>query len=253
MPCEGVGSCDTCTEKIRDTCKTDPCGEECQAYVCCGVQWGDYSGCADTMPSVMGELESFINEQCGVLFTCETADITCSDNARTCSATGTVSRRLQEVAQENCATVSVDGAGDFDMVYASSGTLESEVTFMAVDASHGTYALRSVAIDACTGMDSLPFIDAASMDMIVAHSSTGRLAWDDGTEAHPHAVNTGVGCARHVWLLQDTTGSQSYAYATVDPSEHPRYIASDWVKVYSSGAMTRSELTLFCIQSNKKG
>lgn len=246
MPCEGQGSCDTCEIKIKDLCREDPCGEECQAYVCCAASWSEYSGCVESMSAAVVELTDFISAQCSVDFTCEMTNPTCSDNARTCTASVGDTRRLQEVAQTTCAVISVGGAGSFDADYASTGPLNSELVFKAIGARHAAYSLRSVSIDVCTGSDALPYLDAANFDILVARSTTGRLAWNDGTELRPHALNAGVGCARHVWVLQDTAGSHSHAFFAVDPSEHPRYITSDWVKVRLGGEMTRSDLALSC-------
>ena len=101
MPCEGDGSCDTCFDSITEICERDPCGQECQAYVCCSMQWDENSGCMDKMLSAVAELVDRINEQCSIMFSsssCETADVECSDNARTCSANVTVSRRLEKLS-----------------------------------------------------------------------------------------------------------------------------------------------------------
>lgn len=246
MPCEGSGSCEVCIDMIKEICEAEPCGEECQAFVCCSVGWGEYSGCTDTMPLAMAELASYISEQCSLMFTCETAELQCSDNARTCSARGSFSRHLQEVAQDTCPTVTVNGAGVFDTAYTMSGALDTQQILRATGTKKGAFVLQSLMFDACAKHDSLSSISAGNTDIIIARSTTGSLTWDDGMGSAPHAEHAGIGCNRHVWLLQDSTGAQSTTYITVDPSEHPRYIASDWVKVHPAGEMTRSELTLSC-------
>lgn len=247
MPCEGSGSCEVCTDMIKEICEEDACGEECQAYVCCSVGWGEYSGCTETMPLAMAELASYISERCSLMFTCETADLKCSDNARTCSAKGSFSRHLQEVAHDTCPAVTVNGAGVFDATYTmSSTTLDAQHIFKAAGAKKGSFVLQSVIVDACASYDRLSSISKGNTDIIIARSTTGRLTWDDGVGAAPNAEHAGVGCHRHVWLLQDSTGTQSTTYITVDPSDHPRYITADWVKAPRAGEMTLSEFTLSC-------
>lgn len=245
MPCEGKGSCDSCVHQIEQLCTNDPCGEKCQAYVCCSTQWSEYSGCVEKMPAAMAELANYISEECHLMFSCETADLMCSDNARTCSASGTTSRHLQEVTHDACGVLSVSGAGGFDKKYSSIGALGNEIVFKAARGKHGAFALQSFAVDACKGWESLPVSDA-NMEEIVARSTTGRLAFDDGTEPHPHPFNAGAGCARHLWLLYDTLDTKHDVYATVDPSEHPQYITADWVKIPAVGAMARKELQTSC-------
>ncbi|CAN0467705.1 unnamed protein product, partial [Laminaria digitata] len=88
-----------------------------------------------------------------------------------------------------------------DADYASAGSLNSDLVFWAIGARHAAYSLRSVSIDVCAGSDALAYLDAANMDILVARSTTGHLAWNDGTELRPYDINTGVGCARHVWVL----------------------------------------------------
>lgn len=254
MPCEGTGSCDSCMTTINKICEDEHmCDEECHAYVCCSMQWVQYSGCQQTMTSEIGELADRIAKECPSHFMdCETINPTCSDTARTCAATSTVvSRRVQEVAHKRCRLMNVAGAGVFDQKYTSAGAFGSELIFRAVDGAEN-FVLQSITLDACAGLDKLAFINAASADIIVARSSSGSLAWDDGTEPHPYVMNTGVGCARHVWFLRDTAGKQDHVFVTVDESEHPQFISSDWVKVGSDGKMTRTDLTMFCTKEKKE-
>lgn len=253
MPCEGKGSCESCITDIIEMCTHNPCEADCQAHVCCSVQWGEYSGCEETMHYEMAELAEYISDRCSTFFTCETINPTCSDNARTCTATSddAVGRRVQEVTHKRCRVLKVTGAGIFNKKYTAAGVFGNELIFRAFgDAKH--FALQSVAIDACTGLDKFPAINAASAEIIVARSSTGSLAWDDGTEPHPHVMNTGVGCPRHVWFLQDTAGTQDHVFVTVDQSEHPHFISSDWVRVDSDGKMTRTDLNLSCTKEKKQ-
>ncbi|CAM9919718.1 unnamed protein product [Ectocarpus sp. 8 AP-2014] len=250
MPCDGEGSCNSCITKIKNMCDQNPCEPECQAYVCCSVQWGEYSGCEETMHHEMAEVAAKISDRCNLLFTCDAINPTCSTNARRCVAEPTaVSKDVQQAAHERCRELAVTGAGIFDTTYSSAESFSNEILFMAVDGQQ--FALQSVEIDACTVLDKLPFIIEASADVIVARSSTGYLAWDDGTDPHPHVANTGVGCPRHVWILQDTTGNQNHVFITVDLSEHPQFISSDWVKVDSEGKMSRTDLTLSCTKKRK--
>lgn len=256
MPCEGQGSCDSCVTTINKICEGDHiCDEECHAYVCCSMQWAQYSGCQQTMSLEMAELADKITDECPSHFVdCETINPTCSDNARTCAASSTVvSRRVQEVAHKRCRLMNVVGAGVFDQKYTSAGAFGSELIFRAVDGDEH-FVLQSITLDACAGagLDKLAFIDAASSDIIVARSSSGSLAWDDGTEPHPYAINTGVGCSRHVWFLRDTSGKQDHVFVTVDESEHPQFISSDWVKVRSGGTMSRTDLTMSCTKEKKE-
>ncbi|CAM9522860.1 unnamed protein product [Sphacelaria rigidula] len=39
----------------------------------------------------------------------------------------------------------------------------------------------------------------------------------------------------------------AYVYIAVDPSTHPRYITSDWVKVPSTGEITKVDMQLACV------
>lgn len=252
MPCEGEGSCEECISRIVDRCHSEPCDPECQAYVCCSVQWGEYSGCEQTMHYQTAELAEYISEKCSTFFTCETLNPTCSDNARTCWAkSNNVDRRVQEQTHKRCRVLKLTGAGMFNMKYTARGGIGGELVFRSFgNAKH--FALQSVAIDACIDMDKFSFISARSADIIVARSSTGSLAWDDGTEPHPHVMNTGVGCPRHVWLLHDTAGTQDHVFVTVDESEHPHFISSDWVRVDSDGKITRTDLNLSCAKEKKQ-
>lgn len=250
MPCDGEGSCNSCITKIKKMCDQNPCEPECQAYVCCSVQWGEYSGCEETMHHEMAEIAAKISDRCNLLFTCDAINPTCSTNARRCVAEPTaVSKDVQQAAHERCRELAITGAGIFDTTYSSAESFSNEILFMAVDGQQ--FALQSVEIDACTDLDKLPFIIEASADVIVARSSTGYLAWDDGTDPHPHVANTGVGCPRHVWILQDTRGNQNHVFITVDLSEHPQFISSDWVKVDSEGKMSRTDLNLSCTKQKK--
>lgn len=248
MPCKGEGSCDACISTIVDMCSSEPCQPECHAYVCCSVQWGEYSGCEETMHNKMAEIAADISERCNTLFTCDTINPTCSDNARTCSAesNNNVDRRLQERTHKRCRVMKIRGAGIFDMQYTSRGVFSDKMIFRSLGAKN--FVLQSAAINACTDMDKFSFISAESAETIVARSSTGSLAWDDGTEPHPHVMNTGVGCARHVWLLHDAAGTQDHVFVTVDESEHPHFISSDWVRVDLDGKMTRIDLDLSCVK-----
>ena len=260
MPCEGKGSCDECVNIIKDTKCNDEniCTPECHAFVCCSVQWAEYSGCEqNTMNLEMGEIQERIVEECGLpYFMCDGINPTCSDTARACTAeaTNTVRRRLQEETHERCRLLNVAGAGIFDVRYTSAGTFGNELIFRAVD-DDKHFVLQSIAVDACAGLEKLAFINAKSAEIIVGRSSSGSLAWDDGTDLNPHVLNTGVGCPRHVWFLQDmhdTAEKQGHVYVTVDESEHPQYISSDWVKVDSEGNMARIDLTLSCMKEKKK-
>lgn len=252
MPCEGEGSCDSCITKIKQICEERPCEPECQAYVCCSVRWGEYSGCEEMMHHEMAELAEEVSDHCKMLLTCEDISLTCSDNARTCAArsTTTSSRRMQEETYGRCRTLSMTGAGKFNSKYTSTGSFGDELIFRAVGAKH--HALQSIAIDACVGMDKVPFIDAVSADIIVARSGSGFLAWDDGTEPHPHVTNTGVGCPRHLWFLHDTTGKEKIVLVTVDQSEHPQFISSDWVSVNPNGKIVRTDVDLSCTADKKE-
>ncbi|CAM9705042.1 unnamed protein product [Scytosiphon promiscuus] len=250
MPCEGEGSCDSCISNIKQICKEEPCEPECQAYVCCSVRWGEYSGCEETMHHEMAELAEKVSDHCKTLLTCDDISLTCSDNARTCAARSTsTNRRMQEETYGRCRTLSVTGAGKFNSKYASTGSFGDELIFRTVGARH--HALQSVAIDACTGMDHIPFIDATSAGIIVARSGSGFLAWDDGTDPHPHVTNTGVGCPRHMWFLHDTTRAHENVVVTVDRSEHPQFISSDWVNVGADGKITRIDLDLSCVKGKQ--
>lgn len=254
MPCEGEGSCDSCVTKINNICdKEHICDEKCHAHVCCSMQWVQYSGCQQTMSLEMAELAERITNECPSHFVdCETINPTCSDTARTCAAAVTVvSRRVQEVAHSRCRLLNVAGAGVFDQKYTSAGAFGSELIFKAVDGAE-QFVLQSITLDACAGLDKLAFINAASAGVIVARSSSGSLAWDDGTEPDPHVMNTGVGCSRHVWFLRDTNGKKDHVFVTVDESEHPQFISSDWVKVDSEGIMTRIDLTMSCTKEKKQ-
>lgn len=250
MPCEGEGSCDSCITNIKQICKDKPCEPECQAYVCCSVQWGEYSGCEETMHHEMAELAEKVSDHCKTLLTCEDLSLSCSDNARTCAARSTrTNRRLQEETFGRCRMLKVTGAGKFNSKYESTESFGDELIFRAVGAKR--HALQSVAIDTCTGMDKIPFIDAVSADVIVARSGSGFLTWDDGTEPHPHVTNTGVGCPRHIWFLHDTEGKQESVLVTVDQSEHPKFISSDWVKVSADGKISRTDLDLSCTKEKR--
>lgn len=250
MPCEGEGSCDACISTIVDLCNSEPCQPECQAHVCCSVQWGEYSGCEETMHDKMAEIAADISDQCNTFFTCDAINPTCSDNARTCSAESSASadRRLQERMHKRCRVMEMTGAGIFDMKYTSGGVLSDELIFRSLGAKH--FVLQSISIDACTDMEKISFINAESAEIIVARSSTGSLAWDDGTEPNPHVMNTGVGCTRHVWLLQDKAGGQDHVFVTVDENDHPHFISSDWVRVDLDGKMTRTDLDLSCVEKH---
>lgn len=253
MPCEGMGSCDSCVTNINKICdKEHICDEDCHAFVCCSMQWAQYSGCQQTMTLEMAGLAERITNECPSHFVdCETIKPECSDTARDCKASiPAVSRRVQEVAHKRCRLMSVAGAGAFDQKYTSAGAFGSELIFSAVGAEH--FVLQSISLDACTGLDKLAFIDAASADIIVARSSSGSLAWDDGTEPHPYAMNAGIGCSRHVWFLRDTNGQQDHVFVTVDESEHPQFISSDWVKVGADGEVARTDLTMSCIKEKKE-
>ena len=253
MPCEGKDSCDSCVTTVSNICNKDICDEECHAYLCCSMQLVQSSVCQQTMSLEIARLAEKITEECPSHFvSCETMNPTCSDTARTCTATSTVvSRRVQEVAHKRCRLLNVAGAGVFDQKFTSAGAFGSELIFRAIDdAEH--FVLQSITLDACAGLDKLAFIDAASADIIVARSSSGSLAWDDGTEPHPYAMNAGVGCSRHVWFLRDTSGKQDHVFVTVDESEHPQFISSDWVKVGSDGKMARTDLTMSCTKEKKE-
>lgn len=252
MPCEGEGSCETCIASIVKMCHSEPCQPECQAYVCCSVQWGEHSGCEETMHYQMAELAEYISDKCSTFFTCETLNPKCSENARTCLATSdNVARRAQERMHKRCRVLKVTGAGIFNKKYTAGGVFGEELIFRTFGSTKH-FALQSVGIDACKDMDKFSFISAESAEIIVARSSTGSLAWDDGTEPHPHVLNTGVGCPRHVWFLYDTEGAQDHAFVTVDESEHPHFISSDWVRVKSDGKMTRTDLNLSCTKGKKQ-
>lgn len=255
MPCEGKDSCDSCVTTINNICENEHiCDEECHAFVCCSMQWVQYSGCQQTMSLEMAELAERITNECPSHFVdCETINPECSDTARTCTAKSApvVSRRVQEVAHERCRLLNVAGAGVFDQTYTSAGAFGSELIFRAGDDAE-QFVLQSIILDACTGLDKLAFINAGSADIIVARSYSGSLAWDDGTEPHPYSMNTGVGCSRHVWFLRDKNGMQDHVFVTVDESEHPQFISSDWVKVNSDGQMARTDLTMSCIKEKKE-
>ncbi len=255
MPCEGDGSCDSCVAKIKDEICSDEniCTPDCHAHLCCSVQWAEYSGCEQkTMNLEMGELMEKVVEQCGMpVFRCDGINPKCSDTARKCSAevSNVASRRMQEATHESCRLLNVAGAGIFDMKYTPAGTFGNELIFRAVD-DDKHFVLQSIAIDACAGLQKLAFINAENAEVIVGRSSSGSLTWDDGTELNPHVLNTGVGCPRHVWFLrdtQDTAEKQGPVYVTVDESEHPQFIFSDWVRVDSEGNMARIDLNLSCI------
>lgn len=252
MPCEGDGSCDTCLDNINTICKDHPCGEQCRAYLCCSMRWKEYSGCEAKMPEAMYELMGYIGEKCDTFSMCEVEDLQCSDNARNCYASTSKQRRLQEIGHEACGVLNINGAGKFDTKYALVRNLGSGITFRATDTSRTGYALQSTGINTCTGLKALSSISATNMEKIVAHSGTGYLVWGDSSKSYPQASDIGVGCIRHVWLLQDTTGIRNNVYVTVDSSVHPQHIASDWVEVHSSGEVTRSEMTLSCIGRNEE-
>lgn len=250
-PCGGQGTCSYCKNKIHHMCKESPCSVECQAYLCCAAGWSDYDGCDQEMSVITDALANLAAKTCTVSFMCDSIGWSCSPTAGECLATDTTSRRLQKKGRESCSVVTVENAGSFDTEYASTQTSDNRHIFMAVGPRHSTFALQYIAFDACSGADTLPSVSAPIMNTIVARSSSGSLIMDDGTEPHPHALNTGVGCARHVWLLHDTSGKESYAYVTVDQTQHPRFITSDWVQVLSSGGMHRVDLQLHC--TSEKG
>lgn len=244
MPCEE--SCHLCTDKIARVCNEDPCGEACQAYICCTTRWGDHAECEDALFPAMAQLAEDVTSHCGTVWTCDAPDLTCSESPEMCVATGSFGRRLQLVEPGACPTIHMRGAGGFDTDYALAGSLNGELVFKAASSEKSSYVLKSALFNSCENTDTSLSFGGANIDTIVSHSSSGYLAWDDGTPVESGNGIGGIGCTRHIWSLQDTTGGISYVYLTVDPTEHPGYITSDWVKLSATGHISSSELDMSC-------
>ena len=78
----------------------------------------------------------------------------------------------------------------------------------------------------------------------------------DGVEANDsNSDGTGGegGCTRHIWYFRDMSETLAYVYIAVDPSTHPRYITSDWVKVPSTGNIMKVDLQLACVDQGATG
>lgn len=244
MPCEE--SCSLCNDKVTAVCKEDPCGEKCEAYICCTQGWSDSSGCAD-----MAELADEVTVQCGTVWTCEAPDLTCSDLPDMCVAKGSFGRDIESVDQGTCRKIDLRGGGDFDKEYMLKGALDGELVFWSYDDEVlNPFVLQSVIMDICAAdVDTSLTYGGVNMESIFVSSNSGTLTWGDGTQVISSGWS-GDDCTRHVWYFKDMSGATEYVYMAVDPSEHPRYITSDWVKIPSAGEIRQIELELSCAEQS---
>lgn len=246
MPCEE--SCNLCNNKVIALCEEDPCGEKCEAYICCTQGWSDNAGCDE-----MVELADEITLQCGTLWTCEAPDLSCSDLPEMCVAKGDFGRNIESVDHGTCPKIDLQGGGDFDNRYVLKGALDGELVFWSYrDDVLKPYVLQSVSMNICAAhVETSLTYGGVNMESIFASSRSGTLAWGNGPgEISSDGTGSMGGCTRHVWYFKDMSGAAEYVYIAVDPSEHPRNITSDWIKVPSAGEIMQAELELSCAEQS---
>lgn len=280
MPCRE--SCLLCAEKIKAVCHADACGEECQAYICCTAEWSDHSGCEDSMFPAIAQLADDVTTRCGTVWTCDAPDMSCSESAEICLASGSFGRQLEVVERGSCPVVRVHGASAFDTTYTLVGSLDHELVFKAVGSTECSFVLHSFIINVCDDTDEPLLLGSEATDtFIIRRSASGRLDYDDdptqadtghepnrtgsywgnGRQGSRHAELgsarraqtvskiSGAACKRHVWSLEDTTGRVSYRFVTVDPCRHPRYIKAEWVKIDPDGEASPSNVEVSCFDA----
>lgn len=243
MPCEEA--CTLCNDKVTTVCEADPCGDKCEAYICCSQRWTETSGCED-----MAGLATEISDECGTVWTCESPDLSCSDSPEICVASGTFGDDIEAVDMGTCSTVSLLGGGDFDMAYVLKGAIGGELVFWSHDGvTTHSFVLQSVTMDICAAdIDTSLMYGGVNLEQIFVSSNSGVLAWVDGLEVSGSDGTGGEGgCTRHIWYFKDMSETLAYVYIAVDPSTHPRYITSDWVKVPSTGEITKVDMQLACV------
>lgn len=194
----------------------------------------------------IAQLADSVAVECGTVWTCDPQDLTCSESPEMCVASGSFTQHIDHVSRGTCPVIAVHGAGVFDMEYTLAGSVNGELIFKGVHSTRNSFVLQSVTVDICTPIDMSLSFGGMNIDPIIGHSASGYLLWEDTSQVDTlHSPNQ-AGCKRHLWSLQDTTGSIRYMFITVDPSEHPRYISSEWVEVWSTGEILQSELELSC-------
>lgn len=247
MPC--VESCRLCTARVLEVCSHDPCGAECQAFICCAQRWSDTSDCEDALFPAVAEVADKVSDMCRTVLTCETPDLTCSESSDMCTADGSFGRDIKPVEDGTCPKITLHGAGNFDMEYVLKGTHDGQLVFWSYrDGTTSSYVLQSVVIDICAAdVDTTITYGKGNMEKIFSDSKSGILAWQGGLQVNASSGRGGEGgCTRHIWYFQDMSRASDHTFVAVDPCGHPRYITSDWVEISSAGGVSLSELELSC-------
>lgn len=271
MPCEET--CDLCLEKIMDICEEDACGAECEAYICCTIEWSERSNCEEVMFPALAQVADDVARRCGTVWTCDPAESMCSESPDTCVASGIASidhQHLTSSIQGICSTVTIVGAGSLDADYMLTASLNDEVVFSAINSSETPSVLQSTTVNICEDNEDVITVGVAEFySTLISRSPSVSLVSDEGTlfkrseregdvsslfiDSVSSTETSGGGegwsgteCQQHVWYLHDRSESINYSYITVDPSEDPQHISAKWVKVEPTGGITPSNLTLSC-------